>query len=207
MLYHSGHILVVARRAYERSLSDSSEAMPAIILAALSVECFLNDLAERFSMDLFRTECGEYSDAAHWLGVLETSKASTLKKIEAVYFVFRKVDIDRGAQPYQDVRLLFQLRNELAHRKPESTGDWGLANREKDHEPHKYVKELASRGIIELPPPNAPPVWSQFVLTASTAKWSYNTATGMMQFLTELFPPGKFSEISKLLMRGVELLP
>lgn len=205
MLLHSGHILLLAKRSFDRSLSDESEAMPAIILAAMALECFVNEVCERTGRSAPGTSVPEFPQAAYWFQVLEGKRATTLEKILAIRFAFTGEEMDKGSQPYQDLAILNDLRNSLVHRKPESIGDWtGTSSQE--YVPHKFVKVLASRGVIDLPPPEAPPVWSQFVIRSATAKWAYNTSLSGMGYITSSIPNGFLSYTSRLMIDGTKQL-
>lgn len=204
MLFHSGNIFTVARRAHERSRSDDSEAMPAIVLSTVALECFVNETIYRVSNGYGREPIEVYSKAANWLELIESKRSGTLEKIEAIYLAFQGTKIDRGAQPYQDLSLLYQLRNELVHRKPEDFGNWNPNDHEQEYKPHKFVSALALKGVIELPSPKMPPVWGQFVLNEKTAKWAFNTAVAAAHLLANLFPEGDFAEISKFMVEHIK---
>lgn len=196
MIYQAGHIFLVARRTYKRSIVDSSEAMPSIILSTVALECFVNETIERLSKQYFREADPRLDLASNWLEFIELKKGSTLEKLEAFHLVFRNKPTDRGCQPYQDISFLYQLRNELVHKKPEPFGDWDPNNKERIYEPHKFVRTLVHRGIVTKPPPNLPPIWSQFILHDRTAKWAFNTAVLGVQFVVSLLPEGVFSKIT-----------
>jgi hypothetical protein len=195
MIYHAGHIFFVARNAYERSIKDQSEAMPSIILSTIALECFVNETIEQLSGNIPKLAGVDLSTTISWLEFAESKKSSTLEKIEAFHLALTGKKTDRGSQLNQDLAILYQLRNALAHRKAEPTGDWDPNDNEKTYEPHKFVRLLAQRGIVEIPPPNFPPLWSQFVLHHRTAKWSFNTAIAGAKSLTSLMPKGVISII------------
>lgn len=204
MLYHSGHIFHVARRAHDRSISDDSEAMPAIVLSTVALECFINEITHRIPNGYGREPIEIFSKAADWLEFIGSKRLSTLEKIEALHLAFKGSKIDRGAQPYQDLSLLYQLRNELVHRKPEGPGNWNPSDHDREYEPHKFVKALAQIGVIEPPPPKAPPVWGQFVLNNKTAKWAFNTAVSGVHFIYNLLPESEFAQITEFMVLPIE---
>ena len=206
MLYHSGHIFLIARRAHERSKNDDSEAMPAIVLSTVALECFVNETIHRVSNGYGREPVEVYSKATDWLDFIESKRSSTLEKIEALHLAFKSTKINRGAQPYQNLMLLYQLRNELVHRKPEGFGNWDPSDHDREYKPHKFVSALASEGVIDLPPPKAPPVWGQFVLKEKTAKWAFNTAVSGVHFIVNLLPDPEsdFAQITNLMVDTLE---
>lgn len=204
MLYQAGHIFLVAKRAYERSKEEWSEAMPSIILSTIALECFVNESVERLSHKIFQEPDKAFSVAAHWLEFVESKKGSTLEKIEALHLAFAGTKLDRGSQPFQDLNLLYQLRNELVHRKPEAFGSWDPGDKERQYEPHKFVRELARRGIVPLPSPEMPPVWSQYILNEQTAKWAFNSAVSGVRFAAGAIPPSNLSTVTGLMIDNIE---
>ncbi len=204
MIFQAGHIFLVARRAYERSLSDSSEAMPSIILSTVALECFVNETIERLSKEHFRDPDKNLVLAANWLEFVESKKGSTLEKLEAFHLAFTGTKAERGHPPYQDMSLLYQLRNDLVHRKPEPFRDWDPNDKERTYEPHKFVRMLAQRGIVNMPPPNLPPIWSQFVLHDRAAKWAFNTAVSGVKYVVSLLPESLFLKITEVMTDQIE---
>lgn len=204
MIYQAGHIFLVARRAYESSIADSSEAMPSIILSTVALECFVNETIERLSKEHIREPDKNLALVASWLEFVESKKGSTLEKLAAFHLAFTGQKADRGQQPYQDLSLLYQLRNDLVHRKPEPFGDWDPNDKERTYEPHKFVRMLAQRGIVTMPPPHLPPIWSQFVLHDRTAKWAFNTAVAGVKYVVSLLPESGFSVITGFITNQIE---
>lgn len=207
MIFHSGHIFVIAKRTYERATLDQSEVMPAIVLATMGLECFVNETCERLSSEVLTQGQEVFHQAAYWLRMLEAKRASTLEKISGLTYAFTNHELTREAQPYQDLRFLYELRNVLVHRKPEGVGNWNPDDPAKKYEPHRYVKALVERNIIELPSPKAPPVWSQFVLIAETAKWAFNTSVAGVRHIVSLLPPGPFAHTTKVVTAILSPIP
>jgi len=195
MIYHSTHLFIAAKRAYQRSIDDRTEAMPAIVLATIAFECFINEITYDVSSELWRKPIKVFMHAAAWLELFESKHLSTLEKIEVLHFSLSGTKIDRGAQPYQDLSLLYWIRDQLIHRKPEGVGAWHPGDGDGEHEPHKFVKVLTARGIIEMSSANAPPAWSQIVLNENTARWAFNTAVSGVRLIVELLPTSPLREI------------
>lgn len=204
MLYASGHVFLLARRAYDRAVQDSYESMTAIILAAVAFESFLNEIVHRFSTEITRGELPILNRVGDWLDIVELKRPNILERIEVLHLALAASKIDRGSQPYQDLALLYQLRNVLVHRKPESYGNWNPDDADRTYEPHRLVKSLASRGIIELPSPTAPPLWGPFVVNRQTSKWAFNTAVDGVHFLAGLLPSCAFAAITSVMAKGIE---
>ncbi len=199
-VYHSGHLLTLARKAYERSLSQSSDAMTSIMLSAVSFECHLNELAERLSIDIFTEPSDTLSRLRDTLGLLAESRASVTTRFDAVHLALCGRQIDRGASLFQDLKLLYQLRNALVHRRPEKF-EWELVGPTRTYEPHQLVKQFVQRHVIPEPHPSAPPSWSQYVLVPETARWGYNTVVRCSLSACGWLPEGKFKSMTQFLTR------
>jgi len=206
VIYQAGHIFLVARRAYERSIDEWSEAMPSIILSTVALECFVNESVERLSKKLFQEPGKPFRATAQWLEFVESKKGSTLEKIEALHLSLTGDVLDRGGRQIQDLRLMFQLRNELVHRKPESFGNWEPNSRDATYEPHKFVRELAQRRVVPLPPPDMPPIWSRYVLCDSTAKWAYNASVSGVNFIVDLIPDSNLRVVTKMMTDHIQVI-
>lgn len=196
-LLHSGTLLVAARRSYERSLHSREEAMPSIVLSAMTLECFLNELEERLQDGLLVQPSDALALLKGVMSLLEDERASILLKIDAIHLILSGVRIDRGRLPFQDVRFLSELRNSLIHRRPEN---FKLGRQDQEYEPHKFVKYLSQRGVISRPPTTNPPSWSQYVLVPQTARWAHNTVVDMVQTIVGWLPPGNLRTTTEFII-------
>lgn len=199
LLLHSGHLLMLSKQAYERSLQRSSDAMASIVLSTLTLECFLNELGARLENEFLhgRLEC--LSRLKDTLDLLEEERASLLTKIDAVHLVLIGFRIDRGCLPFQDVRFLNELRNALIHRRVERF-EWEFDNSTREYEPHKFVKYLMQRGIIQRPPPTNPPSWSQYVLVPEAARWAHNTVARISRDIVSWLPEGNLKTTTSFMV-------
>jgi hypothetical protein len=89
-----------------------------------AIACILTTVAslEAYANELFsdrNTLFPEYSsELMHNLWETYEQKP-ILEKFEFALLLLRKPKMDRGAQPYQDIKVLIELRNALTHFKPE----------------------------------------------------------------------------------------
>ncbi len=194
MIYHHGHILGLAKKAYERSLSDEYESFVSITLSAMSLECYVNDFTHQSSSELLRIGIKPLQDLNYVLKILENSKASLIAKIETIHFLLTGEELEKGASKHQELSMLVRLRNELVHRKPESTGEWGLEENQ-TFEPHKFVKYFSDRGVINKPSEASPPTWSQYINKPEVAKWAYNVVVTTLQDIVSILPGSHFSYV------------
>lgn len=202
---HSGHIFMLARKSYERAVeADKYESLSSILLSAIGLESFINELEHRLQAERFTQEQERLRDLAYTLSALEQRRAGIVQKIDAIRYFLTGEKPDWGAQPYQDLRFLSGLRNELVHRKPESFV-FAMDDPDRTYEPHRYVQYLVERGVIDAPHPQSPPQWSAYVVRPETAGWAYNTVVEIISNLVSILPEGNFARISRFLTK--ELRP
>lgn len=96
-LFHSGHMLVLARQACERSRSQSSEAMTTIMLAAMSLECSINEIAGIRSARSIRRISRRGPMRAHRGHAVGLPAAATVRTLDRRGI--RPVAAPRGAAP------------------------------------------------------------------------------------------------------------
>lgn len=200
MLLHSGHLLMQSKQAYERSLQKSWEALASIVLSAVSFECFVNECEERLGSEFLNQKLAPLAALKEMLNILEETHASLLTKVDAMHLILVGSRIDRGKLPFQDVRFLFELRNALVHRRPERF-EWDFENLDREYEPHKFVKYLTQRGVIQKPNTKNPPVWSQYVIVPETARWAYNTVIVACKDIFAWLPDGNFKTTTGFMLR------
>lgn len=183
-MYHSGHLLVLARRCYDRITPGSeSESQIVIIMSAVALEGFLNELEHEWAMGIPATE--STSNLARVLAEAERGKASLMLKIDLTHLVLTGTLPDRGSQPYQDVQLLISVRNLLVHARPE---ELYLAGDGETPEYPKIVRSFVSRGVIGQPT-NPAIGWTQYVLVPEVAAWAYNTVVAAREWIASLCAP------------------
>ena len=89
-------------------------AIACILTAVASLEAYANELFSDRNT-LFPEYSPELMD-----NLWETyEQKPILEKFEFALLLLRKPKMDRGAQPYQDIKVLIELRNALTHFKPE----------------------------------------------------------------------------------------
>jgi hypothetical protein len=158
--------------------SYAEDAQITIILSALAVESFLNELANLNKYSPQEELSIPLQLAASVLSELEENNAQIKLKVMMSHYALTGNMIDKGAQPYQDFELLVNLRNALVHPKPIIT----------DGELHKFVKQLVSRKVIKSPQNEQMETWRKSVLQPSVARWAYSTATSIILDLIDKIP-------------------
>lgn len=199
-LFVADELLRLAKEACKRSESDPSEAIVAVVLSAVSIEAFLNDMVEFASA--YSDMDGEPEEVAAFASILkdlESQRAQIRLRVQIGYYIFEKKKLNKGELPYQDFHLLMDLRNALVHKKPEK---WTWSGDDQEYEPHRLVKRLADRKVIRQAPSDKPPEFFFLVCSSAVARWSYNVAVDMVQFLADCVPP---SQLKKALASYVSL--
>lgn len=186
-LFHSGHIHMLARRAYERSLEHSWSSMESILLSAIAVECFINEFEETLSSAVLSGGTSRIEALSKTLELLEDAHAQVLTKLDAVHLGLRGTRLDKGGAMAQDLRFLFQLRNAFVHRRAESVA-WGDETPQ-EADTHPFVKHLVRRSVISEPPEHRHTGWSQYVVVPPAARWAYNTSNLVAKAMISWLPP------------------
>lgn len=183
--FTTAKLIVLTRNACERSDDLEYESIVAIILAAAAIESYFNESIGFAQMIVKKeSEKEKVETVASILNVLE--RAPTTAKIEMAHFVFTGKRLDKSQAPFMHYALLRTIRNHLVHKKPEIFET--VAS--KETEPHRFVKALADRGVIELPPPGFAPLWEKYVCVPQVAAWAHDVAVDMIKFIRNLYPSG-----------------
>lgn len=174
--YRSRHILYLAKLAESRIVGNNGSEVP-IILSAASLETFVNEFPYLVGMTYKSTPSLEI------LKDINSERTSPLFRIRMMYFVLMLKQLDRGSQPFQDVSLLFSLRNMIIHREIESfeIPEEGEAHPEKPN----IVNQFVSRGIIKQPS-NPVSGWSQYLLVQPVASWATTTVLKTFRWVHSL---------------------
>ncbi len=167
---------------------------------SLCRRAFFNDLAEH---------AGRHDDeaaAAALGGALETIEESRgtvrLKFLVAVLALTGK-PADKGGQPYQDLTVLFRVRDEIVHCKPHGHR---LTTGGVDAEPKKLLATLHSMKLID--DPTVRPIRSFFAAigTVPFCKWAVGTARATMRHVVKRIPEGDLKAMVRMLDSD-DLLP
>ncbi len=196
LIYHHGHLLMLAKKAYKRSHDEASEASVSIILSAMTLECYINELTHRASSFQEHEENSTLNSLSFLLNEYEKNKNSLLSKIGLIHFCLSSKKVDKGSRHFQDISMLIKLRNSLVHRKPESTADF-TGDPEAVYSLHPFTSFLVDRGLIEKPPENTPPIWSHYINSPSVAAWAYNTVVETIQGTVGMLPESTAKSIEE----------
>jgi hypothetical protein len=163
-------------------------AVPSYILAVAAVEAFVNEM--------FLSDFGSRVLGKDLLPGDFEKLELRMKLIELPARVFGRT-LSKGEQPYQDMDLLVELRNELVHYKMQT-------------KPPKIIKQLAQNKIAVRVPAEeeqlgGPNPWTRRVGTLEGIRWANNTACKIVVALLNLAPPEKQDLVG--LAHNFQLIP
>lgn len=184
-VFASAQLFTVARLLAVEAQSEPLKTIAAIPLAAAAAEAYVNDLGywakltgHPKSDEWYFAELFSYADEA---------RRPTLTRAELVSRAFKGTLPDRGSTWWQNLTLLFQVRDALMHRRPET---W---NYDPDDPPvelayHRLADELIRRKIITGSPPAQPLPLTTLVAQPAVARWAFNTTVTMVHELMKILP-------------------
>ena len=179
----------------ERPDSLPASSITAIIMSALAVEAFINELAEMADMvqlsreGIASTAADLLQDLANALSEVENDKGSTALKYQMAYKILSGHTFPRGDSPFQEFRQLFKLRDLLVHLRPgdRHSSSGHVEPREsliRDFQ-HKGLTRTRGRGPGD---PLGGTSWLQEIETAQMAAWAYCAACGIIRTVGEAIP-------------------
>jgi hypothetical protein len=188
--YHSLQSLHVARdaaTAANRVATEprlSNDALTAIVMAAASTEAFVNEFPEYAPLMYSVLGPTEAPDAVtavvQVLQELEESRVPVTTKYLVASQVLIGKAFNTGAAPYQDFKLLIDLRNAIMHIKP---------TREGDRHPGKRIADVLGQRGLALP--NTGPgtlSWFDRIKTPMVASWAHDAALDTIRATLALVP-------------------
>lgn len=201
-------------------MAAEPQALPAssitsIVMSALAVEAFINELAEAADMAQIGLEgitspaLENLQDLANTLKEVEDSLGSVTLKYQMAYRVLSGATFPRDRAPFQAFRQLVNLRNLLVHLKP------GDRHSSSGHvEPSQsLIREFQQRGYTRTRgrragDPLGGMSWLQEIQTVQMAEWAYNTALSIISAVGAAIPedPTRTAGID-MLKRATQNIP
>jgi hypothetical protein len=188
--FHSLQVLRMARDAAVRAAEDAanrgpnalpSDAIVAIVLSASSAEAFINEFAEYVPLiyNLVMDPPAVVANCSAVIKELEESRVPvTVKYLVASQVV--GVPFERGSAPFQDFKLLVDLRNAIMHIKVAVEGEQHVGTRIADVLAQRGIA-IEGRGTESLP-------WFDRLMTPAVAKWAHDSALGIIRAFLQLVP-------------------
>jgi hypothetical protein len=190
---HCFQLFIVAGEARRRAAdvaaaSDQvapapTDSLVAIVFSCFAAEAFINELgavAGREHVSGFRPSTPDLGKLSSELAMAEARRDSTLKKFVLAHGVLKASDIDTGREPFQSFARLMELREWIAHSKPDRNGD-GLGV-------PKALEALARIGLTYPKPPNSRMSGLDMMLTDKMADWACRSSLAMVRSTLALVP-------------------
>jgi hypothetical protein len=184
------------------------DAVAALLLAAAAIEGFINEVVgdrdvRAIPMEVARTGGYErHVEASRLVEMIERSRGSTELKYLLASQVLSGRMFDRGSGPFQDVAMLFDLRNMIMHLKyVEQSVKILDGNRVSSEMPPK-IRALQARGLARR---TAVGTWFQALQTYEIAAWACETARGIMRATIAMLPPGFHQKVFTAFMEQSEV--
>lgn len=161
-------------------------AVSSVIVSAAFLEATINELFSDCA-DEHRTQRIAALQAQILMGRLwkkgipRTASYSILEKYEIALELNGKSAINSGANPYQDAKLLVELRNALVHYEPETVVSHSGHEAPK---PHKFEKRFSGKFDINPLTGLGNPFYPDKLLGAGCAQWA---VTAAVAFTDEFF--------------------
>lgn len=129
------------------------------------------------------------------LNKLEADKEKFEKKYYEIYKMIKNGEHpDKGKQPYQDVKLLVKIRNNIIHSKAKTLSiDHNGAGKVKGYP--DFIKLLEQKNLIE--PTHKLTNWLERLENKKFASWSTDTAEHLITYTINLLPNTTVSEMFK----------
>jgi hypothetical protein len=168
-LYATAFYAIISKSGNENtSNSYTKHAIPGYIIAVATIESFMNEF--------FLSPAGRsfFKNApkndAYWE---DLERLSLLDKLITVPEIFLRQTFDTGKQPYQDMKQLISVRNELTHYKM-------------GFEEPKFIKNLQHRKIALSEPGHT---WTRNISTLKGIFWAHNTVCSTIQTMCHFATP------------------
>lgn len=186
---HSYELFLMARKASRAALAARpgtfvSDSIVAVVLAAAAVEAFPNELSHHVEVRRMSfadwapgVVSSELSDCADRLRCLEGNRQSVSKKyLEASCALGQPFARDR--EPFQGLRDLMCLRNEIVHLKPSVSG--------RLHKGARVAEALERRGIARRHHSGADISWLHLVAAPEVGAWACGAALAIIKAVLAL---------------------
>ncbi|ELP5730802.1 hypothetical protein ACWOUW_004260 [Vibrio vulnificus] len=195
------HLLFsIALDAQNRVANEPEQALVSLIFSYSALEAFINEslsVTEQFSG-------GRRSDDEKkfyaLMQQLQEKKDSTEQKYHLSKILFTGSPWQKGDEPFQRFDFLKRLRNELIHKKSETTKTVkDLSTKETSvtvsKNTQRLVRGLKERKLIDESAEYGS--WLDAIQNEKFAKWCCDTAIMMSDAFINMLPSGKYQEIFK----------
>jgi len=185
LVLNSLHLFKIAKLSYKRAAENADEmtraqadSLVAVVFAAATLESFANE----FGVLARQSRCDSMKEFADELDHMEDQHAATGLKFLKISDALGGSVYSKGARPFQDFKLLFDVRNAVVHVKPEFLGNVP-----------KIMQRLATLGLCKIPNRMSGNIsdYAQVfrdISTAKAAQWACKVVTEMVGKLRNSLP-------------------
>jgi hypothetical protein len=183
------HIALDAAKSIAAPLRKGGEraALISVVFAAVSLEAFFNELVE------MAQDFSEYQDAQPIVGTFAQLMSDLNKfhspiahRFQMAHWLLTGGPYEDHSEPFQELRLLFQVRNDLMHFKPDPLMEEG-----EPKPTQTTLAKLRSKNILnDSPGPESSRSWLQSIGTKAVAEWACNVCSLVTADLVPKLPEG-----------------
>jgi len=165
------------------------DALVSVVFAAVSLEAFLNELIE-LAQDFANYQNALPSISAFAQLMPQLSRLPIVLRFQMAHWMLTGGPYDTNSQSFQALTLLFQIRNDLLHFKPDPLTEGG-----EPKPTHTTLGKLLSKHILnDSLAPESNRSWIQEVGTKAVAEWACNAASLVAAELVSKLPAGAWRQ-------------
>lgn len=189
-------LLSIAKNSLARSSNDAQESLVAIMFSCAALESFINESYEPIRYLRREDTLPGLIEYAKMMQDMVSSREQLKSKYHKALSHFTGTSRHKGIQPYQDFKILVDIRNSVLHNKPDTftikfnSHESPPQKQIGDHP--KFIRQLKANKAIEATESHCN--WVDLVMTDKVAHWAFSTANKMIDTLISSVPPGKFCE-------------
>jgi len=145
---------------------------------------------------------------------MEGSRASLESKVLMAKWILSGTAYRKGEEPFQDFKILMDLRNALAHVRYVDKFEWNVTPGQfagpdvtpelrRSGDPPKVIQGLRSKEVLAIYPPSSVSSWIGEITTAAVAFWACNAASDIVHSLLASLPEGSPSEKLRIMYKNM----
>src|SRR5208283_1813817 len=174
------------------------EALVSVVFAAVSLEAFLNELIE-LAQDFADYENALPMTSAFAKLMSQLSRLPIVLRFNMAHWILTGGPYDTDSQPFQALTLLFQIRNDLVHFKPDPLTEEGESK-----PTHTTLEKLRSKHILNhASRAESNRSWIQAAGTKAVAEWACNATSTVAADLVSKLPVGAWRQAVEEVTRKI----
>jgi hypothetical protein len=184
----------IERKRVPERQRDQREALIAVVFSAMTLEAFINEFGDLAAAD-WASAPGDPQSIKE-MGValkgLEERQASIQRKYRKAKRILTGQHYDQSGQPYQDFKMLIDLRNALVHIK--GLGLYGVSSTGTDSltQSPDVIAQLRGDVLADVSGMDPPAFWIEKLQCLASARWACTTAADMIDSIIAAMPESRF---------------